>query len=42
MEVLLHRLIVVSPGPFADCVDMIGIIEAIVGVIVAHTADSHR
>ena len=36
MEILLHALVIVADGPVADCVDVVGIVEAIVCVVVAN------
>lgn len=36
MEILLHALVIIADGPVADCVDVVGIVEAIVCVVVAN------
>lgn len=42
MEVLLHRLVVVSDCALADCIHVVGVVEAVVPVIVAHATGQDR
>jgi hypothetical protein len=41
MEVLLDTNVVVPDCSRADCVDVVGVVQTVVGVVVTDTADEH-